>query len=145
MSGRGSGRDGSDAVFGEGGEVGQECPEAVDGQPLGSALAGGLGARGGRGSRGRDGRGALGLGGVGVVVVEEQRGEGASHVPLDVIGEHAEEDVGPHAPLEAVVDGTDLEVDALEASEGALHAAEALVGADHVPGRQFVGRARWCG
>ena len=81
----------------------------------------------------RDGRGTAGFGGGRVVVVEEH------HVPLDVVGEHAEEDVGADAPLEAVVDGPHLEIHPLEAAEGALDPAEALVGPDRVFGPELLG------
>ena len=60
----------------------------------------------------------------------------ASHVPLDVVGEHAQKDVGSHSVGQAMVDGPHLEVDALVAAEGALDAAEALVGPDRLRRRE---------
>ena len=71
-----------------------------------------------------------------VVVVEEQWREESSHVPLDVVGEHAQEDVGCYPIGEVVVYGAHLEIDALVAAEGPLDAAEALVGADRFGGRE---------
>jgi hypothetical protein len=53
------------------------------------------------------------------VVVEHRRQTGA-HVPVDVIGEHAEEDVGAHAVGQPVVDRPDLQVDRLQADLGDL-------------------------
>ena len=41
---------------------------------------------------------------------------GLAHVPLDVVGEHAQEDVGAHARRGPVVDRADLEIDGLDAS-----------------------------
>ncbi len=130
---------GPDAVAGEGGEVAEQGPEAVDGKALGGALPGLLGACRAGDAGGRDGRGADGFCGGRVVVVEEQGGRRAAHVPFDAAGEHAEEDVGADAIGEAVVDGPDLEVHPLEAAEGALDPAEALAGADRVFGPHLAG------
>ena len=69
------------------------------------------------------------------MVVEEEGGEFFSHVPLDVVGEHATAD----AIRSVVVDGSDLEVHGFEAAEGALDAGEALVGADGVVGVEAFG------
>ena len=38
---------------------------------------------------------------------------GLGHVPFDVVGEHAQEDVGAHPVGEAVMDGADADVDGL--------------------------------
>ena len=73
------------------------------------------------------------------MVVEQEGGEFFSHVPLDVVGEHAEEDVGADAIRSVVVDGSDLEVHGFEAAEGAFDAGEALVGADGVVGVEAFG------
>jgi len=59
VGGRCTGDGGSDAVAGQGGEVCEQAPEAVDGQAVGRALRARLGAGG--------------LGGGRVVVVEEHR------------------------------------------------------------------------
>ena len=87
---------------------------------------------------GGDDGAAAALGGVLVVVFEEDGSEGAAHVPLDVVGEHAEEDVGAHPVLAPVVDGSE-EFDGLEAAEGALDAGEVLVGADGLRGVEAFG------
>ena len=125
---------GLNAVAGERGEVGQQGLEAVDGQAAGGAFPAGLGVGRGRGTGGGDGRGSGGLGRGGIVVVEEQRRERAAHVPLDVVGEHAEEDVGPDPAFEAVVDRAHLEIHGLVAAERPLDAAQALVGPDRLFG-----------
>ncbi len=136
---------GLDAVAGEGGQVGEQCAEAVDGQAVGRALAAvRLGAGGGRRSGGRDGRGPCAGGGLRVVVVEEHRGERAAHVPLDVVGEHAQEDVGAHAAGQPVVDGPHLEVDGLEAAKRAFDSAQALVRRARRPPRSDPASPRWC-
>ena len=63
--------------------------------------------------------------------VEQQRLPGPAQVPGEVVGEHAEEDVGLDVLLEPVVDGAQLEP-ALERTEGALDLLELLVGAHDV-------------
>ena len=70
------------------------------------------------------------------MVFEEDGSRG--DVPLDVVGEHAEEDVGAHPVLAPVVDGSE-EFDGLEAAEGALDAGEVLVGADGLRGVEAFG------
>ena len=117
-------------VSGEGAEIGEEGPEGLDGEAVVSALGGGLLLGGGRALGGFDDGVPEGFGGFGVVVVEEEGCEVVSHVPLDVVGEHAEEDVGADAVGASVVDRSDLEVDGFEGAEGALDAGEVLVGAD---------------
>lgn len=66
-----------------------------------------------------------------VVVGEQHRGEGASHVPVDVIGQHADEQMGPDPFGFAVTDGSDVEVHVVVA-ERRLSAAEPLVGGHHL-------------
>jgi hypothetical protein len=41
-------------------------------------------------------------------------------MPLDVIGEHAQEDMSAHARRRPVSDRADLEIDGLQATEGPL-------------------------
>ena len=85
---------------------------------------------------GRDDRGALAGSGGRVVVVKQDGFEALAHVPFDMAGEHAQEDVGAHPRREPVVDRPQVEIDSLEAAESALDPGEALIGADHVFGRQ---------
>ena len=51
---------------------------------------------------------------------------------LDVIGEQTQQQVGADPRGQAMVDGTHLEIDGLEAAEGALNHAEPLVGLDRL-------------
>ena len=69
------------------------------------------------------------LGGLLVGIVVEHRREALAHVPLDMIGEHAQADVGAHARGGPMEDRSDLEIDGLDAAEGALDLGQALVGA----------------
>src|SRR4051812_26064324 len=72
--------------------------------------------------------------GVLLLVGEHQLAPRLAHVPLDVVGEHAQEDVGADAIFAPVVDRPDLEVDGLEGAEGAFHAGQRLVVADRIVG-----------
>ena len=64
-------------------------------------------------------------------------------MPLDMAGEHAQEDMGAHPWGEPVVDRTEVQIDGLQAAEGALEVGKVLVGADDAIGRQgFVFNAR---
>jgi hypothetical protein len=44
-------------------------------------------------------------------------------MPLKVVGEHTQKDVRTHTAFQAVMDGTHLEVNGLEATEGLLNGA----------------------
>ncbi len=57
---------------------------------------------------------ARGLGGRSVVIVEQHSAQARRMCQIEVIGEHAEEDVGAHPAGEAVVDRADFEFDGLE-------------------------------
>ncbi len=52
---------------------------------------------------------------------------GFGQMPLHVISQHAEEDMGLDAALKPVTDGPDLKVHALERAEGAFHFGQAFV------------------
>ena len=133
---RGSGE--GDFVEGESGEVGEEGGEAVDGEAVGGFSGAGLVGCGFGDAGGFDGGGAGGAGGGSVVVLEEEGGEPLSQVPLEVVGEHAEEDVGADVVGGMDEDGADLE-GALDGAEGALDAGEALVCLDGGVGPEGVG------
>ena len=75
-----------------------------------------------------------------VVLGVHERRERPAHVPFDVVGEHAQEDVRLHAVRGAVVDGPYEDVHPLEGAEGLLDIAERLVCSDHVRGGQPVRR-----
>jgi hypothetical protein len=51
---------------------------------------------------------------VGVVV--EHRRQALAHVAFQVVGEHADKHVGPHAISQPVIDRPDLEIDRLDAA-----------------------------
>ena len=106
---------------------------------LSAALSGGLGVCRGRALGLLDHRGALSFGSGRVVVVEQERLEGLAHVPLDVVGEHAQEDVRPHPVGAAVVDRPHLQVDRLERPKGALDLRQVLVGAHGLRGVELFG------
>ena len=82
--------------------------------------------------------------GVLVLVGEEERTQRLLHVPLDVVGEHAQEDVGAHAILVVVVDRAHLEVDGLEGAKRALDLREQLVVAHRVVRGHAALAARLC-
>src|SRR5213078_1127132 len=94
-------------------------------------LAGGVGGSLGRG----DGVVAGGWVFVGV----GQWCPGSAQVPDEVGGEHADQDVGFDAVLQAVVDGAQVEVVDLDGAEVAFHMGEVLVGGDGVGGLELVG------
>src|SRR4029077_9059539 len=81
---------GGHLVEGAGGEVAQQGVEAVDRAAIGGEFAGALAQRGRRGLGRRDDRGALAGGGGEIVVVERT----FAHVPFDMAGEHAQDDMG---------------------------------------------------
>lgn len=54
--------------------------------------------------------------------------EAPGHVPLQVVGEHADEDVAAQAFVEAVIHRADLELNGFEIAEGLLDLEEAFVG-----------------
>ena len=87
-----------------------------------------------------DRRRPLGIGCGEFGVVEQQRRQGVAQMPLNMIGEHAEEDVGPYTVGGPMADGTDIEVDGLEASEGAFDPREILVGLNGFFGIKLRGR-----
>ncbi len=78
---------------------------------------------------------------VALVVVEQHRRERPAHVPFEIIGQHAEENMGAHARADPVMDRADLDVDGLQAAEGALDTSEALVG-QHGPSPSSVSAGR---
>jgi hypothetical protein len=62
-----------------------------------------------------------------IVVVEEQRCEGPTHVPLHIVREQAEKDVTADPILQVMMDGPHLEVDRLETPERSLDHGQAFV------------------
>jgi len=117
-------------VSGDGGEVAEERAEAVDRQAVIGALCDCLAVCGGGAACLGDDGGAGGLGGGLVVIVEQDGREHLAHVPLDIVGEHAQKHVGAHAIGTAMMNGPDLDIDGLEASKGALDVGELFIGFD---------------
>jgi hypothetical protein len=72
-------------------------------------------------------------------VVEEKGGKALSHVPFDLIGEHAKKDVGSGAVLGPLPYGADEKVQALHGPEDPLHLREALIAPHGVFGRKLFG------
>ena len=96
-------------------------------------------AQGGFGTLGGGDRVPEGFGGL-ILVGEQQRTPRLDHVPLDVVGEHAEEDVRPDAVVPIVADGPDLEAEGFERTKRALDLSERLVTADRIGGADPLGR-----
>ena len=78
------------------------------------------------------------------MIIEQQLGPSLPHVPDHVIAEHAEEDMGPDPVGEAMVDGTDLEIDGLDGPKRALDPGESLVSEDSGRGVEHRGGEHWC-
>src|ERR1700736_3256806 len=112
--------------------------KAMDWAAMGGEFAGALAQPARRGLGGSDDRGALAGRGSGIVVVEEDGFEALAHVPFDMAGEHAQEDMGAHPRRQPVMDRAEVQVDGLQAAKGALDAGEALIRANHVIGGQDV-------
>ena len=82
--------------------------EAVDRQAVPGSPGGLLGDGGGGALGLGDDAGAQRLGRLLLSVVVQHRRQALAHVPFEVVGEHAQEDVGAHALFEPVVDRPDL-------------------------------------
>src|SRR6516165_1947233 len=119
-----------------GGEVTQQAVEAVQRTAIGGNFDGALAQRRWRGLSRGDDRGALAGGGSGIVVIEQHGSQALAHVPFDVAGEHAQEDMGAHPRRQPVVDWAEVQIDGLQAAEGALDMGKVLVGPDNALGRQ---------
>jgi hypothetical protein len=51
---------------------------------------------------------------------------GLAHMPLDLVGDHAQQDVRTHPVFEAMVNRADFEVDRLKTAEGLFDLARRL-------------------
>ena len=60
-------------------------------------------------------------------IFEQQWRPGFTQVPLDVVGQHREQDVRAHALLEIVMDRPNFQVDALERAKGPFNTRQLLV------------------
>ena len=130
-------RAGAAGVAASGGQVGEEAGKTMHGPALRGGFVAFLVPDASRGLGFRDGV-AGPAAAVQFFIFEERRGQGFAHVPLDIVGEHCDEDVGAHVVRRAVVDGSNAQVDALETAEGLLDLSEALVGAHRVLGGKFL-------
>src|SRR6516165_4428242 len=75
-------------------------------------------------------------------VVKEQRLQRLTHMPLDIVGQQANQEVSPDPRLDAMVNGTDAQIHSFEAAEGLLDQCQTLVGAYTGSGFQgFLGLA----
>ncbi len=92
---------------------------------------------------GGDDRGSFGGSSGTVVVVKEDRGQTASHVEFDVVGQHAEKDVGAHPRRRPMEDRADFQINRLQAAEGALDLGQGFIGTDGLFRRE--GRRRQVG
>ena len=127
---------------GIGTERGQGTEQAIEGaereaflRAFGPFLGLRCGRRFGRGhgiARGADLREFL--------VDEEEGSQGFAHMPFDIVRQHTQEQVSADASLQAVMDGADAQVQALERPEGLLDIAQAFVSPHGVLCAQRVGR-----
>src|SRR6516164_10511681 len=129
----------TDGVAGQAGQVSQQRAEA------GHRLAG-LGqlccrlALCRRRDRGwSNGAGALRRGCGAIMVIEQEGGKSASHVPFEIVGEQAQKDMGADPRLGPMKHRPDCEIDAFEAAKGMFDMGQALVGAHRVGGVELAG------
>ena len=114
------GERGDHGVAGQRRQIGEQAVEAVHRQPVLRVTGGLLGHGRRRALRFGDDAVASGFGRFLVGIVVEHRLEAGAHLPFDVVGEHAQEDVGANAVGQPMVDRPHLEIDGLQAAEGAL-------------------------
>src|SRR5271157_1326970 len=65
-------------------------------------------------------------------IIEKQRRQGLPHMPLHVVREETEEDVGFHVILGPVPDGPYEQIESLQAPEDPFDLGKVFVGADRV-------------
>jgi len=115
------------AVVDDGGQIAQQRLETMDLKAILGRLGHGL-ALGGLGAlRGRNDGAACSPALSGIVIIEQNRRQQAAHMPLDVVSEHAEQDVSADAIRQAMVNGPDVEVNRLQAAKGAFNARQIFV------------------
>ena len=64
--------------------------------------------------------------------MEQDRRQPLAHVVLDVVGQHAQEDVRTDTILAHVMDGPYLQIETLHGAEGALDGGQILIGGDRL-------------
>jgi len=108
-------------------QVRQQRAEAmhrsVVGGSFGACFADGVVRSPGRRHR----RYALDRGGFFVIVVKQDRRQVLSHMPLDIVGQHAQKHVGSDSAVQAMVNRTNIEVHWLEAAERSFHDRQPFV------------------
>ena len=127
-------------VAGHGAEMVDQTGEAIDAVAIGVALDRLLGPRGWRGLCRHHRRRALGARAIEIGVVEQERGQRLAQMPFDIIGEHAQKDMGPHAIGIPVPNGADLEIDGLHGAERPLDPREIFVRLDRMRSAEILGR-----
>jgi transposase len=120
----------------EGCEFCEQGLEAVDRQAVVGALGGGLATRSLGALSGSDDGGSCGGSLGALMIVEQVRSERLAHVPLEIVGEHAQQHMGADPIGQAMVDRSDLEIDGLDRTEGTLGLAQALVDPHDIAGSQ---------
>jgi len=75
-----------------------------------------------------------------LLIIKEERRQGLSHVPHQIVGEEAEKDVSSHVILRSEPDGTDEKIEPLQGPEGLFHLRKAFVAPDRVVSGKTVGR-----
>jgi hypothetical protein len=63
---------------------------------------------------------AQGFGLLFISVIEQHRRQALTHVPFQVVGQHAKKNMRPHPILQSVVDRPDIQIDGLDAAERTL-------------------------
>ena len=64
-----------------------------------------------------------------IFIGKQQRTPGFAHVPFDIVGQHAEQDVGADSSLKPMVDGPDMQVDGFHRAECSFDFGKRLVAA----------------
>jgi len=65
-----------------------------------------------------------------VVIIEKNGLEHLAHVPFEVVGKHTEKNVSTYPVTEAMMDGSDLDVDCLKAAKRPFGVRELFIGFD---------------
>jgi len=72
--------------------------------------------------------------------VEQERRQHLAQMPLDVIGEHAQEDMRAHAVGGPMANGADFQIDGFHRAEGLFHSGEILVCLHRMRGTEVLSR-----
>lgn len=130
----------ANAVLRQRGQVGQQGSKTVHWPAVVRALLLGLALGARRALGGLHHRRPLRFGGGPVVVVEQQGSQVAPQMPLDVVSQHAQEHMCPHAIGQMMVDRPHVYVGQFQAAEPALHVRQKLVASHGLFGGHRLGR-----